>query len=316
MKKIDQQSLVVISGGAGLVGHNLVNEMLCEGFSNITVLDKNEKNLAILKALFPSVKTVTCDLARKDTWYRELENCACVVQLHAQICAKKGDEFIKNNITATHNLLEACAHSHVPYIVHASSSVVNSVADDDYTRTKRDQEELVKQQSIPYVILRPTLMFGWFDPKHLGWLSRFMERFPVFPIPGNGRYMRQPLYNRDFCRVIISCFKQQPFNQVFDLVGETRIDYIDIIRTIREVKRLNTAIIKLPMPLFISLLRIYSLFSKKPPFTADQLKALTAGDEFVGVDIKSTFGVTPTDFYKAIEETFCHPSYKDIVLSR
>jgi hypothetical protein len=47
-------------------------------------------------------------------------------------------------------------------------------------------------------------MFGWFDRKHLGWLSRFMKKVPVFPIPGHGRYMRQPLYGgRDFANIII-----------------------------------------------------------------------------------------------------------------
>ena len=41
-------------------------------------------------------------------------------------------------------------------------------------------------------------MFGWFDRKHLGWLARFMCRVPVFPIPGSGEYLRQPLYVGDF----------------------------------------------------------------------------------------------------------------------
>ena len=307
---------IVITGGAGLVGHNLVNELLCQGYKNIVVLDKHASNLKILSALFPKIRTVVCDLAEEGAWEAELKGCTCVVQLHAQVCAKHSAEYIRNNVEATTVFLRVAKRFSVPYIVHASSSVVNSVADDDYTRTKRAQEELVRAQSIPYTILRPTLMFGWFDPKHLGWLSRFMEKVPVFPIPGDGRFMRQPLYNRDFCRVIIRCIELQPYNKVFDLVGDTRIDYIDIIKTIRRVKKLKTVIVNIPMTLFVGLLRGYALISKKPPFTADQLKALSAGDEFTGVDLKSTFGVTPTDFYAAIEETFLHPEYKDVVLSR
>jgi hypothetical protein len=58
------------------------------------------------------------------------------------------------------------------------------------------------------------------------------------------------------------------------------------------------------------------LFSKKPPFTQQQLKALTAGDEFSGVDLKATFGIEPTAFDAAILETFTNPKYKDIVLQR
>jgi nucleoside-diphosphate-sugar epimerase len=86
-------------------------------------------------------------------------------------------------------------------------------------------------------------MFGWFDPKHFGWLSRFMEKTPIFPIPGTGRYMRQPLYNRDFCRVIIHCLENQPINKVYDLVGQEQIDYIDIIYAIKRIKKCAIEII-------------------------------------------------------------------------
>ena len=76
---------------------------------------------------------------------------------------------------------------------------------------------------IPHCVLRPTLMFGWFDPKHLGWLSRFMEKMPIFPIPGHGKYMRQPLYNKDFCKVIVHCMETQPNGDIYDIVGDQKL---------------------------------------------------------------------------------------------
>jgi nucleoside-diphosphate-sugar epimerase len=112
-------------------------------------------------------------------------------------------------------------------------------------------------------------MFGWFDPKHLGWLSRFMAKTPLFPIPGDGKYMRQPLYERDFCRCIVNCIERKPDGAVYDVCGDTRIDYVDIIRTIKRVKGLHTWIVNIPYGLFSTLLKIYALFSGKPPFTAD-----------------------------------------------
>jgi nucleoside-diphosphate-sugar epimerase len=188
------------------------------------------------------------------------------------------------------------------------------VADDDYTNTKKEQERLVINAGVQYCILRPTLMFGWFDSKHLGWLARFMKKVPFFPIPGHGRYMRQPLYNRDFCRVILACMERQPSGQVFNLVGPHQIDYIDMIRIIKKVNGLKTPLVKIPYWLFYVLLKTYSVFSKCPPFTADQLKALTAGDHFTGVDMETTFGVRPTPFELAIEETFGHPQYSRVVV--
>jgi hypothetical protein len=58
------------------------------------------------------------------------------------------------------------------------------------------------------------------------------------------------------------------------------------------------------------------LFSRKPPFTADQLKALTAGDDFCGVDTRAAFGVEQTPFEEAIRESYCDPRYSHIVLRR
>ncbi len=40
----------------------------------------------------------------------------------------------------------------------------------------------------------------------------------VSPIPGHGRYMRQPLYNRDFCRVILHCVEHRPVGATYDIV--------------------------------------------------------------------------------------------------
>jgi nucleoside-diphosphate-sugar epimerase len=311
---LDPRDKIVVTGAAGLVGQNLI-ALLCEqGFSNIVAIDKHAGNLEILRRLHPDVTTLLADLAEPGPWEATIDGAAVLIQLQAQIAGLDAEPFIRNNLTSTERVLAAARERGVRFMVHASSSVVNSVADDNYTRTKRAQEELVDAGGVPCCILRPTLMFGWFDPKHLGWLSRFMERVPVFPVPGHGRYMRQPLYNRDFCRAVLACMHSQPKGAVYDLVGPDRIDYIDMIRAIRDAKGLNTPIVRIPYSLFWLLLKTYALFSRKPPFTADQLKALTAGDAFTGVDIEATFGFRPTPFREALRETFTHPVYSSIAL--
>lgn len=313
---IDKNAKIVLTGAAGLVGQNLVVELVARGYRNLVAIDKHAYNLGILREMHPEVRTVLADLAEPGDWVAEFKDAACIVQLHAQITGKHSDLFVRNNIDATQRVLDAMRAHAVPYLVHISSSVVVSVADDDYTRTKKAQEKLVVESGIRHCVLRPTLMFGWFDPKHLGWLSRFMARTPVFPIPGDGKYMRQPLYERDFCRCIAACIEREPNGDIHDVVGDTRIDYVDIIRTIKRVKGLHTLIVHIPYGLFRFLLKLYALFSRKPPFTADQLKALTAGDDFSGVDTLAVFGVKQTPFEEAVRESYCDPRYARIVLQR
>ncbi len=306
----------VITGAAGLVGQNLVLLMRAHGYTNIVAIDKQSANLRLLAQLSPGVRTVEADLVVPGAWESEFNGATVAVVLHAQITGLDPQDFVRNNLDATKLVLGAMKRYQVPYLVHVSSSVVNSVADDAYTNTKKGQEALVRESGIAHSILRPTLMFGWFDPKHLGWLARFMEKTPVFPVPGHGRYTRQPLYNRDFCRVILWCLEHRPLGKIYDLVGNEMIDYIDMIREIRRVKGLRTPIVHIPYGLFDFLLKAYAVFSNNPPFTSDQLKALTAGDEFTGVDIRQTFGFEPTPFRKGIEETFCHPVYSKYVVER
>ena len=316
MDKIAKHSKLVLTGAAGLVGQNLIVELKAQGYTNLVAIDKHEYNLDILRRLHPDVHTILADLAENGEWAEAFAGAACVVQLHAQITGKYTEPFMRNNISATHRVLDATRRHKIPYLVHISSSVVVSVANDDYTNTKKTQEKLVVESSIPHCVLRPTLMFGWFDPKHLGWLSRFMAKTPMFPIPGDGRYMRQPLYERDFCRCIIRCIETQPDGDIYDVVGDTRIDYVDIIKTIKQAKQLRTLIVHIPYGLFQFLLRLYAVFSSRPPFTADQLKALTAGDDFKGIDTEKVFGVRQTPFADAVRESYCDLRYSSIVLKR
>ena len=313
---IDKNARIVLTGAAGLVGQNLLVEMKAQGYTRLVAIDKHEYNLGILRQLHPEVETILADLAEPGVWEDAFAGADCVVQLHAQITGKFSGLFVRNNLDATRRVLDAARKHSLPYLVHISSSVVNSAANDDYTNTKKAQEQLVVDSGIAHCILRPTLMFGWFDPKHLGWLSRFMAKTPVFPIPGDGRFMRQPLYERDFCRCIVRCIERRPDSAVFDVCGDTRIDYIDIIRTIKRVKGLRTLILPIPYGLFHWLLRTYALFSGKPPFTAAQLDALSAGDEFDGVDTGLVFGVAQTPFEDAVRESYCDPRYSRIVLAR
>ncbi len=305
---------IILPGGAGLVGQNLVARLKASGYTNIIVLDKHRANLAVLKKVQPDITVEYADLAESGDWERHFVGADVVVMLQAQIGGNDYQEFVRNNIDSTRLVLDAIKSNNVHYLVHISSSVVESVADDFYTNTKKEQERMVLESGIQCPVLRPTLMFGWFDRKHLGWLSRFMKKVPVFPIPGHGRYMRQPLYVGDFCDIIISCLERRMQGGIYNISGHEKIDYIDMIREIKRVTRANAMILKIPYTLFFGLLWIWVFFDRNPSFTTQQLAALVGKDEFEVIDWPGIFGVSYTPFAKAIGETFNDPRYSKVVL--
>ena len=311
---MDKSSKIILPGGAGLVGQNLLIELKTAGYTNLVVIDKHKENLKILSQLHHDVLAIEADLSTPGSWEKFFEGATVVIMLQAQIGALRIEPFLRNNVESTKQVLKVMEQYNVPQLVHISSSVVNSVADDFYTRTKKEQEMIVSDCSIPWTILRPTLMYGWFDRKHLGWLSRFMAKVPFFPVPGHGKYMRQPLYVMDFCRIIISAMEMDKKNETYNITGRDEVDYIDIIREIKNVKQLNTRIIRIPYSLFYFLLWFYGVFSSHPPFTTQQLKALVAHDRFELIPWWDIFSVEPTDFSQGMKETFSRSRYSDVVL--
>jgi nucleoside-diphosphate-sugar epimerase len=305
---------IILPGGAGLVGQNLVARLKDKGYSNIVVLDKHRANTEILKKTHPDIHVQCVDLAEPGEWQHHFDKADVVVMLQAQIGGYDYEEFVRNNVRSTEIILDTIKRYKVPHLVHISSSVVESVANDFYTNSKKEQEQLVLQSGIPCPVLRPTLMFGWFDRKHLGWLSRFMQKVPVFPIPGHGRYLRQPLYVGDFCQVIIRCIEHREHQGIFNISGHEKIEYIDIIREIKQATKTRTPIVKIPYNLFYVLLWCWGLVSKNPPFTTQQLEALSAKDEFEIIDWPTIFSVPLTSFSHAIDETFNHQQYSQVIL--
>lgn len=314
MNPVQHNDRILLPGGAGLVGQNLVARLKARGYSNLVVIDKHRTNLAVLRSMHPDVTTVDADLAEPGDWQRHFVGAKVVVMLQAQIGGPDYVDFVRNNVDSTRLILDEVKKNEVPALIHISSSVVLSVADDFYTRSKKEQETMVLASGVECPVLRPTLMFGWFDRKHLGWLSRFMKKVPVFPIPGSGRYMRQPLYVGDFANVIISCIERPVRTGIFNITGHEKVDYIDIIRTIKRATGAKAAIVRVPYTLFRTLIATWGLFDRNPPFTTQQLEALVAKDEFEVADWPGFFGVPYTPFAKAVDETFNDPRYGKVEL--
>ncbi len=298
----------IVTGAAGLVGQNLIPMLVKEGY-RVIALDRNP-NIALLQRLNPAVQCIRTDVSEHGTWEEEFKGAYCVIQLHAQIASPFPEPFVKSNVVGVQHILDLCKKYKIKNLIHLSSSVVISVAKDEYTQTKRKGEEFVRASNVPHTILRPPLMYGCFDAKHLGWITRFMERWPIFPVPGSGNYVRQPLYVNDLCKVVVALTKRKPQNKTWNIIGREKIRYIDLLRIIAKTRGWKRWFIPIPISLFSLMLKVYGWFTGKPMFTPEQLKALVAGDEFPIEPWCEEFNVPYTPFKEAMWKTWHSPCSK------
>ena len=106
----------------------------------------------------------------------------------------------------------------VQRIVHVSITNADPNSPLSYFRCKGLAEDFLRQtQAIPYAILRPTLVFGREDIllNNIAWMLR---RFPVFLVPGSGRYQVQPVCVEDLARLAVEAANARD-NTELDAVG-------------------------------------------------------------------------------------------------
>jgi hypothetical protein len=103
-------------------------------------------------------------------------------------------------------------------------------------------------------------------------------------------------------------------NERNDGTGQERIDYIDLIRTVKKTTGAKAHIQKVPYSLFSSVLKMNGLFDKNSAFTVGQLKALVTPDIFEVINWPEVFGICATPLQQALDKTFQDPVYSHVAL--
>ena len=64
----DRFMKIILPGGAGLVGQNLVTHLKRNGFNDLVVLDKHRTNLELCRDFHPDIVAEYADLAEPGPW--------------------------------------------------------------------------------------------------------------------------------------------------------------------------------------------------------------------------------------------------------
>jgi len=289
---------IIIPGGAGFVGRNLVKFLIqALPAENITVIDKNTDHLQMVKKY--GIHVEDADLSEKGRWDNLFAGQDVIIHLAAQISSRYEEDFQKNNVRTTENIIEAAKIEGVSRIIFFSSAAVLSVRKDPYADTKLRAEELVKQSGLTYCIIQPSMMYGPTDDKNIGYLINFAKKMPVFPIPGHGRWPRQPIYIDDICRLILHFLDEFPENKVYSINGKA-IFFKDMIDAVFHELGGFKMKLSLPVPIFKFLMVTYQKLNGNQQFTSDQVDSLVSCDIFPEYPWWDEFHIPVTSFEEGI----------------
>lgn len=105
-------------------------------------------------------------------------------------------------------------------------------------------------RNIEWIILRPTLIYGYGMDKNITEIVRFIRKFKFFPIFGNASGMRQPIHAEDLAEFTARALRTVTCkNRLYTVAGTEVLSYKDMI--IRIFAFLHRRPVLLPVPLWL-----------------------------------------------------------------
>ncbi len=257
---------VVVTGGAGFIGSNLVH-LLREVRPDWRILNLdaltyagNLDNLAGVEG-HPGYTFVKTDIVKRpeiEAAFARIESGSTThvlhlaAESHVDRSIQSGLPFVEANVVGTQNLLDVCRAHRVARFVHVSTDeVYGSLGDkgfftedtpiqanSPYSASKAASDLLVRAavhtHGFPASITRCSNNYGpyQFPEKLIPLMIANAREHKPLPVYGDGLYVRDWLFVRDHCEALLAVLERGQTGEVYNIGGNNEYPNIAIVRRI------------------------------------------------------------------------------------
>ena len=250
---------VLVTGGAGFIGSHLVDALLAEGISGVTVLDKltyagSRENLADHEG-DDRMRFVHGDVADPSVVGPLVAQADRVVHAAAETHVDRSiagpAEFVMTNVVGTQVVLDACRDLERPLLLVSTDEVYGQnepggrFAEDaklrprsPYAASKAGAEMLARAYGITYgtpvCIVRGTNAFGPRQNPEKAipvFATAALERRPL-PVYGQGEQSREWLYVTDWAAGCLTALRHGEPGEVFNIGDGTEVTNLELARMV------------------------------------------------------------------------------------
>lgn len=133
----------------------------------------------------------------------------------------------------------------------ASSELADSEVAARLAKGEADLKAWASANHVEWVILRPTLIYGYGRDKNLSEIARFIRRFLFFPVIANATGLRQPIHAQDVAAACVAALCQPAAaNREYNIAGQEALPYREMVRRIFVALRLRPRLITIPLFVF------------------------------------------------------------------
>ncbi|HEY6411578.1 MAG TPA: NAD-dependent epimerase/dehydratase family protein [Ktedonobacteraceae bacterium] len=269
---------IFLAGATGFIGGHILHALSTQGYE-VTCLVRPASlhggaACSQLDAL-PGVRVVAGEWTRPQTWLYTVAGHKVVINAVGIIRESRQTSFSQVHTAAPCALFEAASKGGVNKIVQISALGADEQACSGFHLTKRAADQYLEQLGVPYVILRPSFVYGPGDHS-MAFFSR-LARLPVTPVPGDGCYRVQPLHVQDLVRAVVLAVERPDLSAVVADIGGGEVltfnEMLDLLAR-KPGKSHGARRVHIPWRLMSLVALATDLLAGHGPITTDELNML------------------------------------------
>jgi nucleoside-diphosphate-sugar epimerase len=297
---------ILVTGGAGFLGINLIRYLMSKGYREITSLDVADFD-------YPErneINAVKGDIRDKEVVQAIMPGMDVVIHTAAALPLYKKEDIFSIDVNGTRNLLKEAFKNKIKRFIHISSTAVYGIPDhhpiyeDDrldgvgpYGNAKIMAENVCleyREKGLCIPIIRPKSFIG---PERLGvfaLLYDWANSGKNFPMIGSGKNRYQLLDVEDLCESIYICMtkEEKTVNDTFNIGAKDFTTMKQDFQAVLDEAGFGKRIICFPAWPAIMALKLLELFRMSPLYK--WVYETACKDSFVGIDkAEKKLGFTP-----------------------
>jgi uncharacterized protein YbjT (DUF2867 family) len=162
-------------------------------------------------------------------------------------------------------------------------------------------EETIAASGMEWTILRPTMIYGAPGDRNMERLIRWLRRWPVIPVAGNGRHLQQPVHVDDVARAVADALRSpRTAGRAYNISGAEPLTFDDIVDTVAGLLGRRVRKLHVPLRPVVALLNAAERAHVRLPIRAEQILRLNEDKAFSHDDAVRDFGFVTRTFAQGI----------------
>lgn len=193
-----------------------------------------------------------------------------------------------------HNIVNAAIAASIKRAVFISTTAVLTTLNASSKRVRLAAEETVRESGLAFTILRPTMIYGSSRDRNICRLIRYLARWHLIPIFGDGESLQQPVYVGDVAAAVVQVLAtERAIGNTYNVSGAEPLTYNQLIDTVSALLGRRVRKLHLPMTPLVAGLSLLERLPVRLPIKAEQVLRLNEHKAFDYQEAVRDFGYQP-----------------------